>query len=187
MHLETERLLLTPHTLANVECMHLWENDADLLYYNDNQPEDREPDTLEDIQQYLTEIMQDNPVPKTIYYAVHKKANQQLIGYGMIALIDRYNHQCKLGIVIGEKQEWGQGYAKEVLQAVITYCFTTLDMNRIGAECYAINERSIRLIEHLGFKREGVVRESVLKKGEFADEYIYGLLRREWNEQRSRA
>jgi RimJ/RimL family protein N-acetyltransferase len=183
LRLETERLLLKPHTLADVEYMHLWENDAELLYYNDNRPEDRKSDTPEEIQKYLTEIIQEKPLPKIIYYAVHKKSTQQLIGYGMIAFIDRYNQQCKLGIVVGEKHEWGQGYAKEVLRAVIAYCFTTLDMNRIGVEIYDINQRAIRLFEHLGFKREGVVREAVLKKGKFVDEYIYGLLRSEWNEQ----
>jgi len=181
-HLETERLLLKPHTLANVHSMLAWENDPDLLYYSDNQPEDREPQTVEDLTEYLTTIMQESPLPGMIHYAIHKKAGQELVGYGMIALIDRHHRQCKLGIVIGEKQEWGQGYAQEALQAVIAYCFTTLNMNRIGAEVYDFNQRAVQLFERLGFKREGTVREAVWKKGRFADEYMYGLLRREWKE-----
>jgi|GEM_PF-423952 len=180
LHLETERLVLKPHTLANVEKMNLWENDTELSYYDDNQPPSRAPDTLEDTRERIEHILQDQPEPAIIHYAIHKKDGDVSIGFGMIAFIDRYNRQCKLGIEIGEKQEWGKGYAREALRAVIDYCFETLEMNRIGAEIYAINERSIRLFERLGFQREGVVRESVLKQGVFADEYVYGLLKREW-------
>jgi len=181
-YLETERLLLKPHTLANVNSMQAWENDPDLLYYSDNQPEDREPQTVEDITEYLTAIMQESPLSEIIHYAIHKRAGQELIGYGMIALIDRYHRQCKMGIVIGEKQEWGQGYAQEALQAVIAYCFTHLNMNRIGAEVYDFNQRAIQLFERFGFKREGTLRGAVLKKGKFANEYVYGLLRQKWKD-----
>ena len=181
LHLETERLVLKPHTLANVEKMNLWENDAELSYYDDNQPPSRAPDTLEDTRKHIERILQDQPEPAIIHYAIHKEDGDVFIGFGMIAFIDRYNRQCKLGIEIGEKQEWGKGYAREALCAVIDYCFETLEMNRIGAEVYAINERSIRLFERLGFQREGIVRESVLKQGVFTDEYVYGLLKCEWD------
>lgn len=115
----------------------------------------------------------------TIRYAIRKKDGGELIGYGIVAHIDRYNRRCRLSVVIGEKREWGKGFASEALRAAIDYSFAALGMNRIGAEIYAVNERSIRLFERLGFKREGVIRESVLKNGVFVDEYIYGLLRRD--------
>jgi RimJ/RimL family protein N-acetyltransferase len=178
--IETARLMLKPHTLDNVEKMHLWENDPELLYYNDDQPEDRQPDTLEEMRHYVERIMQPDLERHIIYYAIHKKEGQRFIGYGMIAFIDSYNRRCRLGITIGERAEWGYGYAQEALRAVINYCFQTLDLNRIGVEIYAFNDRSIRLFERLGFQREGVVRQAVWKKGAFIDEYIYGLLKQEW-------
>ena len=113
-----------------------------------------------------------------------EKITNAFIGFGMIAFIDRYNRSCKLGILIGRRGDWGKGYAREALQAVIAYCFQELKMNRIGAEVYAINERSIRLFEGLGFQREGVVREAVLKDGAFVDELVYGLLCRKWLQQK---
>jgi RimJ/RimL family protein N-acetyltransferase len=54
-------------------------------------------------------------------------------------------------------------------------------MNRIGAEIYSFNTRSVDLFEHLGFRREDVVGQCIYKSGSFEDEYIYGLLREEWN------
>jgi RimJ/RimL family protein N-acetyltransferase len=177
---ETERLTLKPHTLHNVEKIHAWENDPALLFYNDDQPEDRQPDSLAETHKYVERIMQPDPERNIIYYAIHKKETDSLIGYGMIAFIDSYNRRCRLGITIGEKEEWGKGYAREALVAVINYCFQTLDLNRVGVEIYAFNERSIHLFEHLGFQREGVIRQAVWKNGAFADEYIYGLLKSEW-------
>ncbi len=49
------------------------------------------------------------------------------------------------------------------------------------AEIYSFNMRSVALFEHLGFTREGVIRQCVDKRGTFEDEYLYGLLREEWN------
>jgi RimJ/RimL family protein N-acetyltransferase len=51
---------------------------------------------------------------------------------------------------------------------------------RLGAEIYTFNRRPLALFEQLGFKREGVLRQCVYKKGHFEDEYIYGLVREEW-------
>jgi len=179
---ETERLFIKPHTLDNAEKLNAWENASELLYSNDDQPEEREPDSLEDTRRFLERISEYTPDSRIIHYAIHLKGNNELIGYGMIALIDRYNRRCKVGITIGDQRYWGKGLAKEALKAVISYCFETLGLNRIGAHIYAFNDRSIRLFEGLGFRREGTIRQSVHKKGQFVDEYIYGLLKSEWQE-----
>lgn len=178
--LRTDRLILTAHTASDTEKMNRWENDAELLYLSDNQPDNRDPENLEATRANIERAMRTATDTTIIRYAIRKRNGAEFIGYGIIAHIDRHNRQCRLSVVIGEKQEWGKGFASEVLRAVIDYSFTTLGMNRIGAEIYAVNERSIRLFEHLGFKREGAIRGAVLKNGAFVDEYIYGLLRQEW-------
>ena len=184
--LTTDRLILTAHTSSDTEKMNRWENDVELLNLSDNQPDGREPESLEATRANIERVMRAAADTESIRYAIRKRDDAEFIGYGIIAHIDHYNQQCRLSVVIGEKQEWGKGFASEVLRAAIDYSFTTLGMNRIGAEIYAVNERSIRLFERLGFQREGTVRESVLKNGVFIDEYVYGLLRREWDEKRLR-
>lgn len=179
-NLETSRLIIKAHTFDNAEKLLQWDNNKELLYYNDNKPVNSKPVTIEEIHTFINDSSQEKSHSKLIHYAIHKKPILDLIGYGMIAFIDYYNRQCKLGIVIGNKDDWGKGYAKEALKEVINYCFTSLKMNRIGAEVYAINQRSIYLFEHLGFKREGTIRDSVLKDNNFVDEYLYGLLKSEW-------
>jgi RimJ/RimL family protein N-acetyltransferase len=179
LNLETSRLMIRPHTMENLAQMNRWDNDPELLLYNDCQPENRQPDSLEDTRAYRQRIIRQDPPRGMRHFAIHKK-DGSFIGFGMLAFIDPYNRSCKLGITIGEKSEWGKGYAREALEAVIAYCFEQLNMNRVGSEIYAFNERSIRLFESLGFQREGVVRQAVWKRQAFVDEYIYGLLREEW-------
>jgi len=177
--LETRRLLLKKHTLENVEKMNKWSNDPILLYYDDDIPEDDELVPVESTKKYIEKIM-DGDDDSIIRLGIHKKENNSLIGFCMIAFIDDYNKSCKMGVTIGEKDEWGNGYGKEIVSELIRYCFEELNINRIGVEIYSFNEPSIKLFENLGFVKEGVIRELVYKKGKFEDEYIYGLLRREW-------
>jgi [ribosomal protein S5]-alanine N-acetyltransferase len=175
--LQTSRLHLKPHTMANLELFHAWENDPELLYYDFDGPDKPEPEPIEETRVYLERISkQVNPDGKIIYYAIHTRDNDTFIGYGMIAFINHYHHHCRLGITIGDRSRWGLGYAREALKAVIVYCFDELNMHRIGAEIYSHNERSIRLFEGLGFRQEGAIRENVLKRGNYVDELLYGLL-----------
>jgi RimJ/RimL family protein N-acetyltransferase len=128
--LHTERLHLTPHTIDNLERFHAWQNDPELLFYDDDRPEDAEPESIEETQSYLERVSkQTGPDGTIIHYAIHTLTEDAFIGYGMIALINRYHRNCKLGIVIGDRSRWGQGYAREALEAVIQYCFDTLHMH----------------------------------------------------------
>ena len=85
--LETARLALKPHTQANAEKLNAWENDPELLYYNDDQPEDRIPESLEDTRTFLERITQNEERSRLLHYAIHLKANDELIGNGMIGFI----------------------------------------------------------------------------------------------------
>ncbi len=182
-YFETERLVVKPHTMANLTAFNRWENDPELLYYNDEPP--HIPQTLEDTRRYLERISEVDEDGRIIHFAIHLARDDRFIGYGMVALIDRVNQRCQLGITIGEPEDWGRGYAREALVPVIDYCFRQLGLHRVAAGVYAFNERSRRLFERLGFSREGVARESVAKRGRFEDEYLYSLLRAEWEARRA--
>ena len=75
---------------------------------------------------------------------------------------------------------WGQGYATEAASALLRWAFDTLDLNRVQAEADTRNIASARVLEKLGFVREGTLREDCVVAGEVSDSWVYGLLRREW-------
>ena len=75
---------------------------------------------------------------------------------------------------------WGQGYATEAARALLQWAFDTLDMNRVQAETDTRNAASARVLEKLGFVREGTFREDCVVNGEVSDSWVYGLIRRDW-------
>ncbi len=75
---------------------------------------------------------------------------------------------------------WGHGYATEAAHALLRWAFDTLDLNRVQAEADTRNAASARVLEKLGFQREGTLREDCIVNGDVSDSWVYGLLRREW-------
>jgi RimJ/RimL family protein N-acetyltransferase len=75
---------------------------------------------------------------------------------------------------------WGHGYATETARAVLQWGFDTLPLNRVQAETDTRNVASARVLEKLGFVREGTLREDCVVNGDVSDSWVYGLLRREW-------
>lgn len=75
---------------------------------------------------------------------------------------------------------WGHGYATEAARALLSWAFDSLDLNRVQAEADTRNVASARVLEKLGFVREGTLREDCVVNGEVSDSWVYGLVRREW-------
>lgn len=79
-----------------------------------------------------------------------------------------------------EAPAWGRGYGTETAHAVLRWAFDTLDLNRVQAETDTRNTASARVLEKLGFVREGTLREDCVVDGDVSDSWVFGLLRREW-------
>jgi RimJ/RimL family protein N-acetyltransferase len=180
MLLDTPRLRLKPHTPDKLQRLHAWDRDPELTFLNDDEGTQETPPTLDETRAYLERMCHYDPAHGVLHCAIHLRAGDTFIGYGMIAAPDHHNRSCWLGITIGERPLWGQGLAHEAPTRVIDYAFASLEMKRIGADVFALNTRSIRLFEGFGFRRKGLRRESVWKLCRFEDELLYGLLRREW-------
>ncbi len=73
----------------------------------------------------------------------------------------------------------GRGYASEAVRTVLDNLFSQ-GLHRVSAECDARNERSARLLERVGFQREGYRPEYTWLKGEWTDDILFGLLASQW-------
>ncbi|SEO69804.1 Protein N-acetyltransferase, RimJ/RimL family [Halogranum amylolyticum] len=72
------------------------------------------------------------------------------------------------------------GYAREALELVVDYAFSQLRLHRVNAAVYDFNERSMELLEAVGFTAEGVQRESAFVDGAYRDTHYFGVLEDEW-------
>jgi RimJ/RimL family protein N-acetyltransferase len=90
------------------------------------------------------------------------------------------SRRCEMGYALA-RAHWGGGYVSEALRALLNFGFTALDLNRIEADVDPRNGASARVLEKLGFQKEGFMPERWIVQGEPADTVYYGLLRRHWN------
>jgi RimJ/RimL family protein N-acetyltransferase len=87
---------------------------------------------------------------------------------------------AQVGIFIGEKSYWNQGYGTEVMQLLLNHGFNTLNLNRIGLMVYEDNRRAIRSYEKAGFTNEGRFRQGHYQNGDYIDVILMSVLREEW-------
>ncbi len=106
-------------------------------------------------------------------------ADGHLVGTCTLARIDLSNRRAELGFALG-RAFWGRGYMAAALTVLLEFAFGRLGLHRVFADTDPRNARSIRLLERLGFRREGVLREHYWVQGEPQDGVVYGLLRSEW-------
>ena len=93
---------------------------------------------------------------------------------------DAAGTQAELGWCIAPGHA-GRGYAEEAVRELLRLCFQDLALRRVVAGCFAGNERSWRLMERLGMRRESHnIRDSLHRSGEWMDGYVYALLADEW-------
>ncbi|MGE5231429.1 MAG: GNAT family N-acetyltransferase [Deltaproteobacteria bacterium] len=109
-------------------------------------------------------------------FGIRLGTSGELLGCVSLRAIDRVHLQAELGYWIGVPH-WGRGYATEAAEAVVRYGFGTLALNRIYAHHMARNPASGRVLERVGMRREGVLRQRVLKWGRFEDVVVYAVVR----------
>jgi RimJ/RimL family protein N-acetyltransferase len=94
--------------------------------------------------------------------------------------IDTVDGNAGVGIMIGEKDLWGQGLGTDALDALVDFGFGTLRLERIWLEVYDFNPRARRSYEKCGFVLEGTLRHAVHRRGRFHDVHVMAILRHEW-------
>lgn len=78
---------------------------------------------------------------------------------------------------------WGKGMMSEAINEVITYCFQTLSLFRIGAVIFPKNIASSKVIEKFGFQKEGLLRGYIYQNEESHNVFVYSLLKTDWEKE----
>ena len=89
---------------------------------------------------------------------------------------------AEVGYVLNPEY-WGKGIATEALERVLQFGFEELHLHRIEAKFMQGNERSRRVMEKVGMSIEGVLRESMMIKGNYMNIGVCSILRSEWQQR----
>ena len=101
-----------------------------------------------------------------------------------LAHLSLENRRAELGFALAQSY-WHDGYMTEMLRVLLQFAFTEMRLHRLTADTDPNNHPSIRLLERLGFRREGYFLEHYLVQGEPQDSVMYGLLRSDWKVSQS--
>lgn len=105
-----------------------------------------------------------------------------IIGTCTLASLNFEHRRAELGFALAQGY-WGHGYMSEALRALLRFGFREMMLHRIWADTDPRNEPSIRTLERLEFRREGMLREHYFVQGERQDAIMYGLLKSDWRDQ----
>jgi RimJ/RimL family protein N-acetyltransferase len=115
-----------------------------------------------------------------ILFAVLVKDGRQHIGNVNLGPINWIHRYGDIGIMIGEITVWGKGYATEAIRLITGYAFNTLNLHKLQAGCYGINQGSIKAFQKAGFEIEGVKKKQVFCNGGYMDLVVLGRLNRRY-------
>ena len=116
---------------------------------------------------------------ESVNFVIERIADGEFIGMCLLFHFEQPSRRAEIGYTIA-RTHWSKGYATEAVRGLVEYGFDTLDLNRVEADIDPRNESSARLLERVGFRREGHLRERWIVKGEVSDTIFYGLLKAEW-------
>ncbi len=109
-------------------------------------------------------------------FAIRLLADGPLIGCVGLRDIDPEHLQAELGFWIG-REWWGRGYAREAAAAMVQFGFDSLGLNRICAHHMVRNPAAGNVLQAVGMRQEGVLRQRVRKWGVYEDVVLYAILR----------
>lgn len=118
-------------------------------------------------------------MPSVVAWAVAERDSDRLVGTTTLFALNGPQCRAEVGYSLARAAQ-GRGYAAEALRGAIGHAFDAFGLERIEADVDPRNERSWRLLEKLGFRREGLLRNRWRVGGEICDSYLYGLLRPEF-------
>jgi RimJ/RimL family protein N-acetyltransferase len=171
--LDGERLYLRPLEESDLDCCMRWINDSEILQFlGRKHPMGRVQEKEWITSQYGSESQ--------LNLAVVLKDGDRHIGNCGFNEIDAANRSAVFGIMLGEKDAWNQGYGPEAAKLIVDYGFDQLGLHRIELDVFSFNLRAQKAYEKIGFRPEGIRRESYFRNGRFHDTHTLSILESEW-------
>ena len=183
MKLETERLILRDFVKEDWHRVMEYQTDPLYLSYYEWIEEDRTPEAVQEFVGWFLDHQQQKPRIK-VQLAVILKSNNPLIGNCDIRMDKVKATEADIGYELDPKY-WNRGYTTEAAHAIVDFGFSKFNLHRIWSWCVADTLGSAHVLEKLGMKLEGRLREKEFYKGRWWDTLMYGMLADEWQEHKN--
>lgn len=121
--------------------------------------------------------------PASYFFSIRTLAEDKLIGELDLDVVNWPGRDAFVGLGIGESEYWSKGYGTDVMNILLRFAFTEINLHRVTLTVFEYNPRAIRSYEKAGFRHEGRLRHILNREGRRWDELFMGILREEWLER----
>lgn len=173
--LESDRLILKPVEPEDLPYLleQRWDSDlTDYIIHN--------PISSYNQQQWYENICRKGDVVMSIFYKENPDEKPVLLGAVGLYDINQRHQRATWKTLRIRKQYQGLGLAREAAIMLLDYGFNTLNINKITGDAFPENKSIITLMEHVGFKMEGRLKQHYFHQGVFKDVVIYSVLREDF-------
>jgi RimJ/RimL family protein N-acetyltransferase len=173
----TERLLLRPYTMDDLEALHAIQSLPEVTRYLYWEPRSRD-----EVREVLARRVRRPTLEvegETLVLAMVLPESGVLVGDVNLHWLSRAHRQGEIGFVL-HPDHHGRGLAREAAAVLLRLGFEDLGLHRIIGRCDGRNTASAKVMERLGMRREAHFRQNELVKGEWCDELVYAVLAEEW-------
>lgn len=170
--LTTSRLILRPLRDEDVQALFAIWSDADAMRYLPFP-------TMTCLDQAMDRVarkLRTSANGQEFIWALELRTTGEVLGDCALFHADEQCRRAEIGFSL-QRNHWGGGYMTEATSALIEHAFGTLNLRRIEADIDPRNVASARLLERLGFVREGLLRDRWVVGDEVSDSALYGLLK----------
>jgi RimJ/RimL family protein N-acetyltransferase len=173
--LKGDRVLLRAIEDEDLGAMARWANDLEVEILGGGDPPT--PQSVERVRADHERRQKESP--DDVNFAIEVDGN--LIGMVALFRTDTTARTSELGIVIGERSYWEQGYGQDAISTVVGYGFRHRNLQRVWLTVTETNDRALNAYKRCGFTEEGRLRQHVWNDGAHRDIICMGVLREEWS------
>lgn len=170
--METNRLYIRPVLMGDLDAMYAYVSDEEVMRY------ERDVFSYDGLKNMLLRYLEDD-----IFYACIEKESGRMIGHYYLGRTNPSDfNEFSLGYIFHPSFQ-GKGYCTEGAKSLVKYAFAHKKAHRIQARCNPENIASYRVMEKVGFTKEGLLRKRCAFKKDkdgnpiYTDELVYGLLK----------
>jgi RimJ/RimL family protein N-acetyltransferase len=171
-----EKVYLSPVSTDDFELFMQWVNDMEITQY------------VSMSQRIFSELLEKDAIEKMAKsennFTIVDLETDNAIGSCGYVSITEINRKATIGIWLGDKNYWSRGYGSDAMRLLLDFGFSVKNYNQMNLKVYSFNERAIRCYEKVGFKRQGVMRDDIIRGDKKFDSIYMDILASEYFEAR---
>lgn len=145
-----------------------WMNDAAINQYLESRFSEH---SMESLAEFVATMADD---PRNLFTGIFLKEGDRHIGNIKLGPINPHHSHAEIGLLIGDRDCWGRGYAMEAIAALTRFAFEEINLHKIVAGAYEDNGGSTKAFLKAGYALEGTLRSHWWSNGRFQDGSMLG-------------